>query len=171
MSKKRRYKTRSKTLTIPLNNANDSFQQRFQRAIILLEENNLAEATTLLTELLKENPADPAGVLELLAVASERLEKPDAALNFYKAARERNPGRTILNLSIANVYIKQDRFDDAVDLLKDTLGTSQKDLTEKDAAAGYSMLGTVYMYKGEKDKAKHNLKGMRHGSRARRIFV
>lgn len=125
----------------------------FERAKTLIEEENLADATQLLSSLLKQSPTD-TGVMELLGVSSEMLQNYDAALKFFTAARERQPERHHLDVSIANILIKLDRIEEGIALAEKCMKDGASVLNKEDEAKLYGITGNACLLLGDKEKCK-----------------
>lgn len=140
------------SLPVPENAINRTqYYDDFKRAKTLVEEDNLAEATKLLTTLLKQNPQDH-GLFELFALASEKLKNYEAALKFYTQARSMQAERPAVDAAIANILIKLDRLDEGLEKMEACIAEDSPDLLPEEKATMYSVAGNTYMLRGDKER-------------------
>ena len=131
----------------------EQYLSDFAQAQKLVEEDNIADATQVLTKLLKQHPRD-FGVLELLGLSSERLKNYQAALKFYGAARELQPDRHVLDVCISNLLIRIDEIEDGIALGEQVIEKHLDALDNHEEASLCAIVGNAYMLLGEKEKAK-----------------
>ena len=82
------------------------FQQRFEDAIVLLEDNQPVDALAIASELIEEEPDNPDPAI-LIAMALYKAKRQGAAMLVYEAAIKRAPNRASLYSNMACCLIEQ----------------------------------------------------------------
>lgn len=100
----------------------------------------------------------PGGVLahQNLAAVYNMQKQPELAIEEYKQIIEIDPDNAEGYYGIANTYLGIQKFDEALEYARTALGIYIKD-NSPHLADGYQMIGIIYYYKGDKEKAKKNL--------------
>ncbi|GJL84356.1 MAG: sulfotransferase [Micavibrio sp.] len=133
------------------------YKQQFYHARDLFLQGDYGDSADILKELLKLRP-DDTGVLKLLAAVSDKIKNFEAAILFYQAAIERDPGDYDSQVSIGILLIRKDEIDEGISLIEDILKNHAKDLDPIMEAEGYEALGNTYMLLGDKDLGEKHLK-------------
>ena len=120
---------------------NPSWENRYNLALALLYDNQPAEASTLLTTLHTERPAN-ADTLMFLGSAFEMQQKMPEALEAYRAALAADPSNPDRTLDYTRLLMDMDRYDEAIQVV-------QSGMEETAATAPLQLrLGAVEMVKG-----------------------
>ena len=124
-----------------------SWRNRYNLALALLYANQPGKASSLLTALHKDQPAN-ADILMYLGAAYEMLQQMPEALNAYRAALAADPSNPDRMLDYTRLLMDTDRYDEAIQAI-------QSDMAETDAAAPLQLrLGAVEMAKGNYPSAR-----------------
>lgn len=98
-----------------------SWQNRYNLALALLYDNQPAEASSLLSALHAEQPAN-ADILMYLGSAFEMQQKIPEALEAYRAALVADPSNPDRTLDYTRVLMDSDRYDQAIQVVQSGLG-------------------------------------------------
>jgi tetratricopeptide (TPR) repeat protein len=124
-----------------------SWESRYNLALALLFDGQSAEASTLLTALHAERPAN-ADVLMFLGSAFEMLRKMPEALEAYRAALVADPSNPDRTLDYTRLLMDMDRYDEAIQVV-------QTGMTATSSTGPLQLrLGAVEMVKGNYDAAR-----------------
>ena len=119
-----------------------SWQNRYNLALALLYDNEPAEASTLLTALHTEQPAN-ADILMFLGSAFEMQQKMPQALEAYRAAIVADPSNPDRTLDYTRLLMDTDHYDEAIQVVQTGMG-------EAAATAPLQLrLGAIEMVKGD----------------------
>jgi len=136
----------------------EQYLKDFERAQkLILEEEELIESTQILNKLLKQNPQDH-GVYELLGLASEKLKNYDAAIKFFRAAKQLQPEKYSLDIAVGNLLIKIDKINEGLHLLEQSIENHSDKVSNIDLAGAYGSAGNAYMFLNDAEKAKTALR-------------
>lgn len=124
-----------------------SWQNRYNLALALLYANQPDEASSLLTALHNEQPAN-ADILEYLGAACEMQQKMPQALDAYRAAVAADPANPDRMLDYTRLLMDNDRYDEAIQAIQSGMGKT-------DATTPLQVrLGAIEMVKGNYDTAR-----------------
>jgi len=119
-----------------------SWGNRYNLALALLNDGQLAEASTLFAALHTERP-EHADTLMFLGSAYEAQQKMPEALEAYRAAAIADPSNADRTLDYTRLLMDLDRYDEAIEFI-------QTDMTETAATSPLKLrLGAVQMIKGD----------------------
>jgi tetratricopeptide (TPR) repeat protein len=119
-----------------------SWQNRYNLALALLYDNEPAEASTLLTRLHTEQPAN-ADILMFLGSAYEMQQKMPEALEAYRTAILADPSNPDRTLDYTRLLMDADHYDEAIQVVQTGMG-------ETAATAPLQLrLGAIEMVKGD----------------------
>ena len=124
-----------------------SWESRYNLALALLYDGQFAEASTSLTTLHNERPAN-ADALMFLGSAFEMQQKMPEALEAYRAAAAADPSNPDRTLDYTRLLMDMDRYDEAIQFI-------QSGMAETAATSPLKLrLGAVEMIKGDYDAAR-----------------
>ncbi|MGO8788243.1 MAG: sulfatase-like hydrolase/transferase [Terriglobia bacterium] len=154
-----------------------------EQAEVLLNANDDTQAAKLMTEALRQDPANPLAHV-YLAMALERTGQAERAVTVYQDAIARHAFTDIIYARLGKLYLRLHQLDKAVDAMTHSqqinptdldnlrnLGTAQLQLGRIDEAekafkavtlqndhysAGYNGLGLVAIQRGDSDGARRN---------------
>jgi tetratricopeptide (TPR) repeat protein len=125
----------------------DSWINRYNLAIALLEAKRSSEAIATLETLVVERP-DEANVWSLLGTAHEEAGSASKALDAYQRAVRQDPGNADRYLDYTRLLIDLDRYDESEQFVREGLSRVQD-------AYGLNMrLGSTLMMKGDYNAAR-----------------
>jgi tetratricopeptide (TPR) repeat protein len=120
---------------------NPTWESRYNLALALLYDGQSPEASTLLTALHAERPAN-ADVLMFLGSALEMQQKMPEALEAYRAALVADPSNPDRTLDYTRLLMDTDRYDEAIQVVQTGLGKTSS------AAPLQLRLGAIEMVEG-----------------------
>ena len=118
-----------------------SWESRYNLALALLYDGQSAEASTLLSALHTERPAN-ADTLMFLGSAFEMQQKMPEALEAYRAALAADPSNPDRTLEYTRLLMDMDRYDEAIQVVQSGMGETSS------TAPLQLRLGAVEMVKG-----------------------
>lgn len=125
-----------------------SWQNRYNLALALLYDNQPGGASSLLSVLHTEQPAN-ADILMYLGSAFEMQQKMPEALEAYRAALAADPSNPDRTLDYTRLLMDTDRYDEAIQVVQTGLGDSA-------AAAPLQLrLGAIQMVRGNYQAARN----------------
>ncbi len=124
-----------------------SWQNRYNLALALLYDNQPAEASSLLSALHAEQPAN-ADILMYLGSAFEMQQKIPEALEAYRAALAADPSNPDRTLDYTRVLMDADRYDEAIQVVQSGLGKTAE------TPPLQLRLGAIEMVKGNYSAAR-----------------
>jgi tetratricopeptide (TPR) repeat protein len=124
-----------------------TWENRYNLALALLYDGQAAEASTLLSALHTERPAN-ADVLMFLGSAFEAQQKMPEALEAYRNALVADPTNPDRTLDYTRLLMDMDRYDEAIQVVQTGMGESASTLPLQ------LRLGAVEMIKGNYPAAR-----------------
>jgi tetratricopeptide (TPR) repeat protein len=117
-----------------------------------------AASYTAALPLIRDDPSRVAGVLRKLGAVEALKGATNSALSTFEDALARLPSagqreRALILLEIGQIRWQQGRYDDAVTTLEQALAAADAADADDARADVYKQLGTVYVVKGEADRA------------------
>ena len=120
---------------------NPTWESRYNLALALLYDGQSPKASTLLTALHNERPAN-ADVLMFLGSALEMQQKMPEALEAYRAALVADPSNPDRTLDYTRLLMDMDRYDEAIQVVQTGLGETASTVPLQ------LRLGAIEMVKG-----------------------
>ncbi len=97
-----------------------TLQQDFQRSVTLFNEEKYTEAISILTQVVEQKPRFTAPYINL-AIAYQRIDKPDQAETYLKEALKLIPGHPVACNQYGLLYRKTGRFAEARSVYEQSL--------------------------------------------------
>lgn len=91
--------------------------QRYRNYLMLEDETAALNELETIFELDPENPA----VIQSLGAQYMEMDQPEKALRIYQKALENNPNQSEIKMAVADLYIQQNRWEEAGQLLMDVM--------------------------------------------------
>lgn len=98
---------------------------RYQAGYLAWQEKDYKNAEQVFGELHKANPKDSRGLIGMIETMASQNRIP-AAVKLMEDSVAREPQRQDLRLALANIYVRDQRFDDAIVLLQELLKSDPK---------------------------------------------
>ena len=98
---------------------------RYQSAFLAWQQKDYKRAEAVFAEMSKANPKDSRGLLGVVETMSSENHLPQG-IKLVEEALAKDPGRRDLELALANLYVRDTRYDAAIDRYQDLLKADPK---------------------------------------------
>ncbi len=105
--------------------APDNPDARYQAGYLAWTEKDYKHAQQVFDDLYKANPKDSRGLIGVIETMASQNHMAEA-IKLLQDSLAREPDRRDFRLALANLYVRDQRFDDAVNLLRQLLKTDPK---------------------------------------------
>jgi len=112
-------------LDVVLQMAPNNPDARYQAGYLAWEEKDYKRAEQIFGELYKANPKDARGLIGVIETMASQ-DKMGDAIKVMEDSVSRDPQRRDFRLALANMYVRDQRFDSAINLLQELLKSDPK---------------------------------------------
>jgi tetratricopeptide (TPR) repeat protein len=100
---------------------------RYQAGYLAWQDKDFKKAEEIFDDLYKANPKDVRGLVGMVETLASANRMPDA-IKVMEATVNKDPERRDFRLVLANMYVRNQRYDDAIHLIQELLKTDPKSI-------------------------------------------